>query len=389
VYTLSPENGLPADLSFDSATGVISGTPKEEQPLINFVVKACTSGGCVLSALAVLVTAAPLASISYAQDSTLPTVSGGVATKFSVEPRPPLGVRFDPLTGNFNGRPFLTTPETTLTVTASNNANSVSTTYVIPAVEIVGDATTAQNLIYLTADALYVVGVTIDANFPVSSPSCSLVISPSLGGGLSFRSVDGYITGTPNITAARRLYTVSCTETSIGKSFGIYITVIPAAPSNLTYPTNPLYLFQQQNVSAIFPHTDGTATSFEITPALAQGLRFNTTTGAIRGRPTGHQSSTLHVVTAINTAGRTSTSLRVIIIPSAPVLFFDPAIDYLALNQPAAPITPKNSGGQDSLLWSISPSLPAGLLFSNSTGERKKFMNVFFFGLVWVGFQTG
>ena len=48
-YTISPN--LPAGLSFDSTTGVISGTPTANTPATNYTVTACNASGCATTTL--------------------------------------------------------------------------------------------------------------------------------------------------------------------------------------------------------------------------------------------------------------------------------------------------------------------------------------------------
>ena len=87
-------------------------------------------------------------------------------------------------------------------------------------------------------------------------------------------------------------------------------TVVP--PSDLTYSTDPATYILQVSISPNLPSSGGGAVvSYAISPALPPGLDFNTSTGVISGTPAAVTSAADYLVTAINSAGSTSASLRV------------------------------------------------------------------------------
>lgn len=74
--------------------------------------------------------------------------------------------------------------------------------------------------------------------------------------------------------------------------------------------------------------TNGTATSFSITPALSAGLTLNTTTGVISGTPTAIAATTSYIVTASGPDGSASSHIVITVSDVGPLLIvkfkFDP-----------------------------------------------------------------
>ncbi|HMK06452.1 MAG TPA: putative Ig domain-containing protein, partial [Flavobacterium sp.] len=74
--------------------------------------------------------------------------------------------------------------------------------------------------------------------------------------------------------------------------------------------------------------TNGSATSYSITPALSAGLTLNTTTGVISGTPTANAATTSYVVTATGPDGSASSHVVITVSDLGPLLIvkfkFDP-----------------------------------------------------------------
>ena len=131
-YAVSPE--LPAGLTLNGSTGVISGTPTRSSGPAVFVVTASYPGGRSTFFLVLSVTEPPshLSYPSPAQGivgSTLtpltPTVTGTVA-HFAVTPALPAGVMLDSTSGLIAGTPTIARALTAYTITASSQAGSTN-----------------------------------------------------------------------------------------------------------------------------------------------------------------------------------------------------------------------------------------------------------------------
>ncbi|MCE5419163.1 MAG: putative Ig domain-containing protein, partial [Acidithiobacillus sp.] len=135
-YSVSP--ALPAGLSLNTTTGVISGTPTAVTATATYVVTASNAGGSTTANLSITVNlpAAP-SGLSYSTSPAsytvgvaitpnTPTSSGGAATSYSVSPALPAGLSLNPTTGVISGTPTAVTATATYVVTASNAGGSTT-----------------------------------------------------------------------------------------------------------------------------------------------------------------------------------------------------------------------------------------------------------------------
>ncbi|MEC7181009.1 MAG: putative Ig domain-containing protein, partial [Candidatus Thermoplasmatota archaeon] len=113
---------------------------------------------------------------------------------------------------------------------------------------------------------------------------------------------------------------------------------------------------------------DGEILSWAISPSLPSGLSFDTSNGEITGIATELFPRTMFTVTGTNSGGTVSTYLNITVIDSVPVFEYVPSDVELLNNSTELTMVPISSGG-DATAWTISPSLPAGLLFDTTTGS--------------------
>lgn len=141
-YGVSP--ALPAGLSLNTSTGVISGTPTTATAQANYTVTATNSAGNTAVSVSITVSApvvAPtglayslnpavyISGVAIAQNN--PSSGGGLATSYSVSPTLPSGLNLSTATGIISGTPTVATPTAGYTVTASNNGGSTSANLII------------------------------------------------------------------------------------------------------------------------------------------------------------------------------------------------------------------------------------------------------------------
>ena len=111
----------------------------------------------------------------------------------------------------------------------------------------------------------------------------------------------------------------------------------------------------------------GVVTRYSIDRSLPAGLNFNTTTGIISGTPTQITANATYTVTAFNFMGRSSASIEITIGGPATNLSYGGNLT-LARNA-IMPTTTPTLNSTTSTTYSVSPSLPAGLVFDTATGQ--------------------
>jgi hypothetical protein len=179
---------LPAGLSLNNATGVISGTPTAASASAAYTITASNAGGSGEVVEQIAVSIAPPSGLSYSGLTTLvvgtpaslvPTVTGTV-TSWAVAPALPPGLSFAAATGEINGTPTANTPSSAYTITASNAGGSIQVVLKVTVNEVVESVsqTGATGLVYVVIDAnstfgIAQVGGTMDgkALTPLTAPN--------------------------------------------------------------------------------------------------------------------------------------------------------------------------------------------------------------------------
>ncbi|HZX94657.1 MAG TPA: putative Ig domain-containing protein, partial [Myxococcales bacterium] len=144
-YGVAPP--LPAGLSLDPATGIISGTPGAITATAAYVVTASNTGGSSTANLTLTVRDQAPAILAYATNPSsytigvtiqpdVPTNTGGVITSYSISPALPPGLGLDTSTGVISGTPTALSAEGTYVVTGANATGSTTCNFVTSVVAV-------------------------------------------------------------------------------------------------------------------------------------------------------------------------------------------------------------------------------------------------------------
>src|SRR5690606_18073295 len=120
----------------------------------------------------------------------------------------------------------------------------------------------------------------------------------------------GIISGTPATETATATYTVTATNSGGSVSIGIVITVNDVAPTALSYSTPNVFTVGTA-ITPLEPVVTGNVDSYSISPALPDGLVFDTTTGIISGTPATETATATYTVTATNSGGSVSFGIMI------------------------------------------------------------------------------
>ncbi|MBI5767103.1 MAG: putative Ig domain-containing protein [Verrucomicrobia bacterium] len=200
----------------------------------------------------------------------------------------------------------------------------------------------------------------------------AFAVSPALPAGLTLSPSTGAITGTPTATSTTTTYTVTITDSasSPAASNTFSLTVNAALASTLAVPTKKVTV--NTTVAPFTPvtTTGGTpAITFAVNPALPAGLNLSVSDGSIAGTPTATFAQADYVITATDNAGATTTKTLSLGVFSAVTATQDVAAKVANQGQAVAAFTPvSGANGATPLVYTIAPTLPAGLTLNSGTG---------------------
>ena len=367
LYSIAP--AIANNLSFSTATGVISGTPTAVT-VATYTITASNVTGTDSATIKITVnpvapdislsTTTVVASVATAITDITVSNDGGAAT-YSISPTLSEGLSFATNTGTISGTPSATATLQVYTITASNVTNSDSATLSItvnPEAPNISLSTTT-----ITATARSAISNITVIN---SGGDATYSISPAIANNLSFDTTDGTISGTPANAATNVVYTVTATNVTNSDSATFSITVNPAAPS-IELSVSTLTATAMTAISDITVTNSGGTATYSISPAIANNLSFDTTDGTISGTPANAATNVVYTVTATNVTNSDSATFSITVNPAAPSIELSVAAINAGIGKVIEPITVINNGGTPTS-YAISDTLSAGLSFSTKTG---------------------
>jgi hypothetical protein len=177
----------------------------------------------------------------------------------------------------------------------------------------------------------------------------------------------GVISGTPSTQTIGASYVVTATNLYGSTSSVLNIEVIGPV-SGLSYALNPARYEAGLPITQNTPTVIGSVTGYTVSPPLPAGLTLNPASGSISGTPTVPSAAANYSVTASNGAGGSATTAISIAILLKPAnLSYATNPGNYTVDVPILPNTPSLQGSAP-LTYTVSPSLPAGLSLSPTSG---------------------
>jgi hypothetical protein len=251
-YAMDTGNILPAGLTLNSTTGVISGTPTVTAAAANYVIRATNNGGTSTTTINLTVTAGvPIISytspVVFTRNVAITTISptimpgSGPINSYSISPGLPSGLSFNTTNGQISGTPTVSLSATNFTVTATNGAGNGTATINIRVNDIPINSAYTGSPYYVTG-TIAITNITPTNNGGIPT-SFAVKAGSSLPAGLIINSSTGVISGTPNdVTNETTVNTVIVASHS-GSSQELSLTfiiqkgpVIQAVLDNFTAP---------------------------------------------------------------------------------------------------------------------------------------------------------
>lgn len=363
--TISP--ALPAGLTMNPATCAISGIPASSFPQTTFIITAGNQYGTATASLTLKGTADPPSNLNFPAGSSatfttgtfsslVPTFTGGI-TDCRVSPALPAGIILNPSNCAISGTPTAVSPQTNYTITAGNQFGTVSV------VLNFGINTLApQNLNYSFGASVSVnSNTTVNYTPGVTGGITGCSISPALPAGLIFNTGNCAITGVPAVSSSGS-YTVTAFNQYGNTDFTFALTTVLTAPSAFSFPYSPgvTTVYTIGTPVTVSPAITGVVTNCTASPSLPAGLSLDPNSCSITGNPSAVSGAVTYTITASNSAGTVSTSIKLQInnVPPSSLVYPFGDSTVLAVGT-AVSISPALNGGATSC--TSSPALPAGL----------------------------
>jgi hypothetical protein len=360
---------LPNGVSFDDATGLLSGTPLPGTAGTYDLTFGATNGvkPNVIQSFVLTVNQAPAFTSSNAATFTV-GVNGSFTVTASGFPTPtlgesgtlPAGLSFNPATGALSGTPQAGTGGSyPLVFTASNGVGTAATQQFTLLVDTAPKITSANT-------TTFTVGT--PGSFTVTAtgmPAPSLQGNGLLPNGVVFDDATGLLSGTPLPgTGGTYELTFAALNGVSPDAIQSFILAVDAAPAivSANSTTFTVGAFGTFSVAAHgFP-----APTFTESGTLPNGLSFNPSTGLLSGTPQLGTGGVYPIdLTATNGVGSPATQAFTLVVDAAPAITSANATTFTAGTNGSFTVT---ASGLPSPTFSESGALPNGVSFSDATG---------------------
>jgi len=396
------DSELPAALTFNPSTGEIRGRvdPLLDLDGVEFTITATNGNSKVTTPVKFCVKVAPPGDLKFQVPeacftwdivSWQPNATGGKATKWTVLPPLPEGLRLNEVTGHIVGTPTQGRELAEYVVTASNVSGSATTTLnfgvtVAPPEGLSYHGVQSEYprgaVVYMTpklvlkksSDSM----ATRQAWAKVSSmllkrppgsmrpvPGMTFTISPDLPDGLMMASKTGIIMGQATQGRPETTYAVTVRNATGSATANVTFAIALIAPSGLCYPDLGKVLYTSQPVT-VHRVVDGYVTEYSIEPSLPPGLYLETESGSLTGVPSDVTPERSYKVTAKNQDGQTTARIAFAVARAPPSGLVYPGQKPVYPHLVPMTMQPSVEGDVDE--YSVNPPLPQGVDLNSKTG---------------------
>ncbi len=366
---LSETGALPAGVSFNTATGVLSGNPQLGSQGTYTLQFAATNGiGTPASqTFTLLVDGAP--AITSANATTFAvgtagtftvTASGVPSPSFTETGALPNGVSFNDATGVLSGTPSTGTGGIyNLTMTALNGVTPVATQNFILTVDEGSTITSANSATF---------AVQTPGTFTVTAggfPAANFAETGALPYGVSFNTSTGVLSGSPEPGTGGVYNLVFSASNGIitdpSQNFTLVVTEVPAITSS---NSSTFTVGKSGSFNVTVNGYPGSA--IEETGALPSGVSFNASSGVLGGTPQPGTGGVYNLTfTPISVAGTGTTQNFTLIVNEAPTITSANGTTFIVGTSGTFTVT---ASGYPAASFAETGNLPAGVTFSTTTG---------------------
>ena len=335
-YTILNQGGLvtsysistpPAmGLTFNTSTGLLSGAPTQFSSQLSYTITATNLAGNSTANYTINISLPPSISLSGSSETVVLgnsisgytiTSSGGPVTSYSISPSISNGLAFDNTTGLISGTPTSYAAPISYLITATNAYGSSARSYTIsvPAPPSISLSQSVESIQLGSS----IVGYTINV---MGGEVAAYSISPHPAAGLTFNASTGTISGIPMYSGPTHIYTITATNVNGTTSATYSLTVNPLNPYIRLSRAGEAALAGQSVRGYQVSVFGGSALSFSISPAIGNGLTFDTGSGLISGSPLAPTSPTTYTITAhFATTSSSATYTLSVLVPNTPNSF--------------------------------------------------------------------
>ena len=272
----------------------------------------------------------------------------------------PTGLQLNRRTGVISGTPTQSVSNRQITIQATGDFNSMTTTIMLSVMQRISALSYPQNTYSIVKDHPFTATPSVTGD----SITFSLKVG-SLPSGLQLDSATGVISGTPTQSVSN-YRSVIMARNALGDVTVSLTFNIGSAMTSFFYPQSE-YILPKDTPFSATPTYTGDSIAFSITSgSLPVGLTLDSETGVISGTPTQSVSNRQVTIKAQNDLGSKTTTLTFTVLGAISSFSYPQSIYSIAKGSSFS-ASPNGSG--DSVTYSIqSGSLPTGLTLNANNG---------------------